>query len=71
MTTAGLGRKDKLDLYNSPSLWMSNEEQSHDQARAEAGELPEEERLMWANTVQIQNYQEERGVRINLSTQSN
>lgn len=50
---------------------MSNEEHSCDQARAEAGELPEEDRLMWANTVQIQNCQDERGFSINLSTQSN
>ena len=51
--TAGLQGKERLDLYNYPSLWMSNKEHSRDQARAEAGELPEEDRLMWANTVKI------------------
>lgn len=32
---------------------MSDEEHSRDQARAEAGELPEEDKLMWADTVKI------------------
>lgn len=43
---AGLQGKEKLDLDYYPSLWMSNEERSHDQARAEAEELPEEDKLM-------------------------
>jgi len=49
---------------------MSNEEGSRDQVRAEAGELPEEDRLMWANTVQILNHQDKGGFWINFSTQS-
>lgn len=52
--------KKQRDVHNYPSL-RSNGEHSREQARAEAGELPQEDRPTWANSVDLK-LSEQKGI---------